>query len=200
MSVIKFKRGYGVPNTSDLTEFEPAINLASNGMYTKDESGEIVEIDIGYENKIQIEQKISNLMNKNISNISSLAKIQYEAQSQLLAKYAMMDNLFVETFRDTSFIDENLSFNYVFENGSIKSDQVVYLGGGTGGTTGQSSYTSTQGYVISSNRAVYNNSNFYYMSYMFNKTISGGATNYWLTSGGQVNSDALVFNFTSNRY
>jgi hypothetical protein len=74
--------------------------------------------------------------------------------------------------------------------------QKINLSGGTGGTSGQTTYTAPNGVIVTSSAPVYNSSNYYYMSYLFNNTITTAQTqytSYWLTnsSGNQT----LTFDF-----
>ena len=71
------------------------------------------------------------------------------------------------------------------------------LSGGTGGKGGQKVYTAPNGVVVTSSAPVYDNSNYYYMEYLFNSSIATAhqPTKYWLTnsSGNQT----LIFDFSS---
>lgn len=70
------------------------------------------------------------------------------------------------------------------------------LNDGTGGLANQTVYTSRNGVIVTSSQPVYNNSNYYYMKYLFdNKFSSADYTSYWLTSGS--GTATLDFDFTS---
>lgn len=74
--------------------------------------------------------------------------------------------------------------------------QKIDLSGGTGGTSGQTTYTAPNGVIVTSSAPVYNNSNYYYMGYLFNNTITQNnsqPTTYWLTSSS--GNQTLTFDF-----
>eukprot|EP01084_Bolivina_argentea_P081618 147784_1 len=62
------------------------------------------------------------------------------------------------------------------------------LSKGTGGKTGEKVYTAANGVTVTSSAPVWNNSNYYYMSYLFNGILncrgdkSDARTSYWMTS------------------
>jgi hypothetical protein len=63
------------------------------------------------------------------------------------------------------------------------------LSGGTGGKTGEHVYRVGQGIKVESSAPVYNNSNYYYMEYLFQgDATSSSHTDYWLTNsdGNQI--------------
>ncbi|WP_187422240.1 discoidin domain-containing protein [Neomoorella thermoacetica] len=87
----------------------------------------------------------------------------------------------------------------VSSTGYYGAGKIMDLSGGTGGTGGQTVYTAPNGVVVTSSVPVYttsSNSAFYYMSYLFDGTITQASTQYttyWLTdsSGNQT----LTFDF-----
>jgi Concanavalin A-like lectin/glucanases superfamily/Glycine rich protein len=80
----------------------------------------------------------------------------------------------------------------IFED-SIK----IPLGGGSGGQTGQTVYTAPNGVTVTSSNPVWDNSNYYYMGYMFEDyvALTDEATHYWLTNSS--GNTTLTFDFNS---
>jgi hypothetical protein len=65
----------------------------------------------------------------------------------------------------------------------------LYLGGGTGGLSGEYVYNPAPGIKVASSAPVYNSQNFFYMRYLFEGEPTGTAhTDYWITksSGPQT--------------
>lgn len=76
---------------------------------------------------------------------------------------------------------------------TLHDQSKVDLSGGTGGTSGQTVYTAPNGVVVTSSAPVYSNSNYYYMEYMFNNSISSSYNvhSHFLSSGATT----LTFDF-----
>lgn len=66
-----------------------------------------------------------------------------------------------------------------FLKANFMGDKLIDLSGGTGGRTGERVYTAPNGVVVTSDYPTWNNSNYYYMEYMFNNVISSS-----LSTGG----------------
>lgn len=71
----------------------------------------------------------------------------------------------------------------------------IDLSRGTGGRAGSKVYTAPNGVVVTSSAAVYNNSTYYYMEYLFNGSIPNyeDANSYWMTSSSTTQT--LTFDF-----
>ena len=86
----------------------------------------------------------------------------------------------------------------VEEHDLATSPAPLPLGGGSGGRSGQSVYTSPNGVVVTSSHPTYSNRNLYYMEYLFNGTHSGTHTDYWLVGATQQASLEFVLPFPMN--
>ena len=77
------------------------------------------------------------------------------------------------------------------------SGALVDMTSSNSSSAGQTVYTADNGVVVTSSAGSYNNSNNYYMEYMFTgDTTSTAGTEYWLTSSS--GNQTLTFNFTGS--
>eukprot|EP01084_Bolivina_argentea_P166997 289910_1 len=77
--------------------------------------------------------------------------------------------------------------------------KLLHLSGGEGGQSGSKTYTAPNGTVVQSSGAVWKNSNYYYIGYLFNGDVKGTThTSYWLSEGGA--NETLTFTFTDTTY
>lgn len=84
------------------------------------------------------------------------------------------------------------STGYYSAGVSVKID----LSGGAGGGAGSTVYTAPNGVIVTSSAPVYPSTPYYYMSYLFNNSITMGgsqASTYWLTSSS--GNQTLTFDF-----
>jgi hypothetical protein len=90
---------------------------------------------------------------------------------------------------------------YVAEDESelTSPPQLYVLSGGVGGKTGECKYQAPNGTIVSSTAPVYNNTTYYYMSYLFNGDTAGTShDSYWLTSS--QGPQQLDFEFPKSIY
>jgi hypothetical protein len=195
MTIIKFKRGMGIPPSSSLESNEICISEDTDGyktLYRKNDSGIVKNIDIGYENQEGLKQILVQEDTKSFQNILNLEKILFDVQAQSNAESYNMNVMVVDSLTDESFIDTSFpGTNYYFNKTSKEIHKgIIDMSDGFGGKTGESNYVTKDGYMVRSASPVYSNSDFYYMGYMFNNSLVGQAQNYWLTSSsptsGQV--------------
>jgi len=151
--------------------------------YAKDNSGNSNKTETRYLTKLSLTMTITETLNPSIALANATINV-----------YGHMN------LSDGTVVANN---GYeVYSNGTKKSGGEGYLNlsGGTGGTSGAYTYTAPDGTIVSSDKPVYNNDAYYYMSYLFDRSTGvGDYKDYWLTNGANTNGDALIFNFTSTK-
>lgn len=137
-------------------------------------------------NHIDVTELQTNLMRTNFKL----------AAYQNATRYAMQ-NMLIDTFTDATGIDPVKSdAKMSVLGGKLVAGGIVNMSGGTGGGTAQSSYTTPQGWVVTSDKTSYPSSGIYSMSNLFDGLTWGtGETNYWLSNGGTVGGIPLTFDF-----
>ena len=197
MDTIKFKRGTTVPSPSSLSQYEPAINTETNMIYTKNESGEVISLNIGYQDQGSLATRLNDASAMNDKNRFSLSKVNFLNKTLLNGNINEMTNLFVDTLVDTSNIDTSLSetTKYKYTDGYLYPEYsftILDTSSLYGATIKVGDVTT---YITSDGRQ----SSGYGVENLFDGSLSFAINYYWLTNTGTYNvpNAALLMDFGS---
>jgi hypothetical protein len=138
-----------------------------------------------------------------IARTSEEIKARYDrrlngSEYGLIIYYPLNDNMNITNdYSGYSRYGINYNVTYIESNDIPIIDRLerIPLGGGVGGQTGQTVYTAPNGVIVTSSNPVWNNSNYYYMGYLFDDHVgtTDEALHYWLTSSSA--NTTLTFDF-----
>jgi hypothetical protein len=142
---------------------------------------------------------LANLIYDRITNVDiNLIKSNFKFNALLQSSKYNLHNMVIDTFEDYDGLDISQGAPIILDD-ALTPIGKLDLSGGTGGQSGQTVYTASNGVVVTSSAPVYgNNYGYYWMPYLFNNTITMAQTQYatyWLTSSS--GNQTLTFDFSA---
>lgn len=128
----------------------------------------------------------------------NLIKTNFKFNTLMKSSKYNLGNMVIDTLEDNSGFDLQQT-TAAIANGILTRLVMLNLSGGTGDGVGQTVYTAPNGVIVTSSAPIYGTANNYYMSHLFNNTITVVSPDqhvtYWLTSS--TGNQTLTFDFNA---